>query len=110
MTGYVLSEDAEEDLQGIYRYSERNWGEQQARRYVSALFDLFERLGRHPQLGRSRGELGEGIRSFAQGAHLTFYMEWGGEVAILRVLHGRMDFDAAFEGYDPLPDTFPKRT
>lgn len=109
MSRYFLSADADEDLQDVYLYSEDNWGERQARRYLTGLYDVFERLGAEPAIGRLRGELGEAIRSFRQGEHLVFFMEWEDEIAILRVLHGRMDIEHAFDGYDPLPGIAVKR-
>jgi len=37
MTGYVLSAEAEADLRGIIRYTNKEWGPAQVRRYVATL-------------------------------------------------------------------------
>lgn len=102
-TGYFLSLDADEDLQDIYTYSNDVWGARQARRYLDGLFEVFAHLGRQPGMGRSRRELGEALRSFPHGSHVVFFMQWQGEVAIVRVLHGSMDFESVFADYNPLP-------
>ncbi|MCI5077610.1 type II toxin-antitoxin system RelE/ParE family toxin [Oricola sp.] len=101
MSGYVLSLDAEEDLQDIYLYSEETWGPEQAARYLQELFETFGHIGRNPHMGRSRPELGSDLRSLPHVAHVIFYMEWRGEVAILRVLHGSRDTGGLFADHDP---------
>lgn len=101
MSGWFLSLDADEDLQSIYLYSEETWGEAQARRYLDELFDLFDHIGRNPAMGRLREELGRGIRSFPHGSHVVYFMDWRGEAAILRILHGSRDIDSAFSDFDP---------
>ncbi|MHA7775341.1 type II toxin-antitoxin system RelE/ParE family toxin [Roseibium sp. M-1] len=101
MTGWLLSAEAEEDLQDIFLYSEESWGEAQARDYLLGLYDLFEIIANNPQIGRERQELGPGIRSLAHVSHVIFFLDWQGEVAIVRVLHKARDVDSQFEGYDP---------
>lgn len=108
MTGFFLSADADEDLQDIYLRSVEVWGERQAQRYLASLFQAFDLLGHEPSIGRSRPDLHRDVRSFPHGSHIVFFMEWEGEIAILRVLHGRRDIDAVFESYDPL-EGLPKR-
>lgn len=101
MSDWILSVDAEEDLQDIFLYTVHSWGERQARDYLTELFDLFATLALHPEMGRLREELGEGIRSFPHRSHVVFFMEWRGETAISRVLHGARDIDSAFVDFDP---------
>lgn len=98
---YVLSLDADGDLQDIYVYSEQMWGEDQARAYLVSLFDAFDAIGLNPAIGRLRSELGDGIRSLPHASHVIFFMEWQGEAAILRVLHGSRDIEEQFASYDP---------
>lgn len=103
MSGYFLSLDADADLQDIYIYTDEIWGERQATIYLHGLYDVFGHIGRNPLMGRMRRELGDGIRSFPHGAHVVFFMSWQGEVAIVRVLHGAMDFESLFDAYNPIP-------
>ncbi|WP_250151132.1 type II toxin-antitoxin system RelE/ParE family toxin [Photorhabdus akhurstii] len=37
MTGYVLTTAAESDLRGIVRYTRKQWGDAQVRRYIAML-------------------------------------------------------------------------
>ncbi|MCW2307380.1 type II toxin-antitoxin system RelE/ParE family toxin [Rhodobium gokarnense] len=103
MDTWFLSLDAEEDIQDIYIYSEGKWGEDQARRYVFSLYDVFATIGDNPRIGRLRRELGDGIRSLPHASHIVFFMEWQGETAIVRVLHKSRDFEDLFGTYNPLP-------
>ena len=101
MSGWVLSLDADEDLQDIFLFTEETWGEAQARLYLDELFDLFDLIGHNPLMGRPRAEIGENILSFPHGSHVVFFMGWKGETAILRVLHGSRDIDGEFRDFDP---------
>lgn len=101
MSDWILSSDAEEDLQDIFLYTTQNWGDRRARVYLNELFELFATLALQPEMGRSREELGDGIRSFPHRSHIVFFMEWRGETAISRVLHGARDIDSAFVDFDP---------
>ncbi len=51
MSGFFLSKDAEEDLQDIYIFSDENWGEKQAEKYIFDLYAAFELIGENPKLG-----------------------------------------------------------
>lgn len=103
MSGYFLSLDADQDLQDIYTYTDEKWGAPQAALYLHGLYEVFEQIGQNQAMGRLRRDLGDGIRSFPHGAHVVFYMPWQGEAAIVRVLHGSMDFESLFGTYNPLP-------
>jgi toxin ParE1/3/4 len=47
-----------------------------------------------PLAGRERPELGRGLRSFAVGNYVLFYVARPDGVEIVRVLHGRQDITA----------------
>jgi plasmid stabilization system protein ParE len=49
-----LSKQADRDLMDIYKYSFREFGEAQAERYYSSLWECFEFLAGHPHIGRLR--------------------------------------------------------
>ena len=56
----------------------------------------FRHLASHPNLGRSRDELAEGLRSFPVGRYVIFYRAIPEGVEIVRVLHGSRDLNAIF--------------
>lgn len=103
MSRFVLSEDAAEDLQSIYVFSEMTWGATQAEKYLVELYALFELIAAKPLLGRLRTELAEGLRSFPHGPHVVFYMQWQTNLAIVRILHGSRDVEALFSEAGPQP-------
>lgn len=102
MSGYVLSIDADADLQDIWSYTVDTWGERQADNYIVGLFQLFDRFAGFPDMGRRRPELGKTIRSFPHQSHVVFFMPWQNEIAIVRVLHASRDLAALFEDFDPI--------
>jgi len=44
MTGYLLSPAAQADLEQIWEYTARNWGEDQAARYILGIRDACRAL------------------------------------------------------------------
>lgn len=54
-------------------------------------------LAKQPGMGRSRPELGQGLRSFVVGHYVVFYRPGSKGIEIVRVLHGARDIDTIFE-------------
>ena len=99
MTGYLLSPAARADLSDIWDYSARNWGEEQADRYVLAIRDACATLAD----GRRRGHAIDGIRpgygKLAVQSHFLFYRLTDAKlIDVVRILHQRMDVAAHLGG------------
>lgn len=104
MSVWVPTVSAVADLQDIHSYGEANWGQRRARNYIAELYELFDELGQRPGLGVLRAELGEAMRSFPKGSHITFYRARGDRIIVARVVHGSMDHARLFDEYDPMAD------
>jgi toxin ParE1/3/4 len=90
---------AEADLDDIWLYVARESGSMEvATRLVDSITDRFCFLTNFPHAGRSRDrEFGVGTRSFPVGEYVIIYCIEGADVFILRVVHGRRDFESLFE-------------
>jgi toxin ParE1/3/4 len=97
MAEYKLAPRAERDLEEIWRYTAGQWSVEQAETYVDSLIDAMEALAEHPLRGRAAEDIRPGYRRQNAGAHIIFYEPKDYGVAIIRVLHQRMDLDAQFE-------------
>ena len=79
---------AEQDLIDLWDYIA-----QDNRRAADRVFDLLVRksklLAHNPNVGRSREEIGAGVRSTVAGSYLIFYRVHYDHVEILRYLHQR---------------------
>ncbi len=85
----TLSPRAERDLDSIFEASVLKWGETQAKRYAEKIETRFDLLLQFPNAGRTRRELGDGVRSIPIGAHIVFYKVNAGGVLILSVRDAR---------------------
>jgi toxin ParE1/3/4 len=91
----VLSATAEQDLLEIYSFGARQFGVAQADKYALDLDHAMRRdIAADPLIGRSRPELGAGLRSINRGSHQIFYRPFDEGVFVMRILHGRMDVKA----------------
>jgi toxin ParE1/3/4 len=57
------------DLDTIWAYLAKKGGTETAQQVVSSITQRFSLLATNPGAGRSRAELGEGLRSFAAGSY-----------------------------------------
>lgn len=91
--GYVLSPRARSDIREIGRYTLGRWGVDQAEVYVAMIRDAVASVAADPRRGRSCDEVRAGYFKFAVGSHVIFYRQVGADIDVVRILHGRMDFD-----------------
>jgi len=91
MPSYSLSPEAKKDLLNIRSYTQKEWGNQQAQKYIDALEKRCDELAQRPHTGRERPEIKPGYRSVAEGKHVIFYRVGDSGIEILRIPHGRMD-------------------
>ena len=93
MPEFNLRPAAHADLDRIWEYTRRTWGESQADAYIRMLAAAFDALSTAPGLGRQRDELHPGLRVFRSGKHLIFYLT-AEQLDVVRVLHERMDLSS----------------
>ena len=95
---HIVSRQAEADLDEVWLYVALDSGDLNiATRLIEELTRRFFLLAQFPFAGRSReSELGMGMRTFVAGEYIVVYTVEQDHVAILRVVHGKRDFDALF--------------
>ncbi|WP_063835573.1 type II toxin-antitoxin system RelE/ParE family toxin [Rhizobium lusitanum] len=74
----------------MWRYTVENRSAKQAEAYHAEIVEAFEGLASGLKIGR-RIHIREGYFKHAIGSHLIYYLLLDAEVAIIRVLHRRMD-------------------
>ena len=94
---FALSEAALNDLRRVGRYTQKEYGVEQRKKYLAQLDKRFVRLSNSPHLGRERPEIKPGYRSVVEGKHVIFYRVKDTNIEILRVLHGNMDLKRQIE-------------
>lgn len=89
---YDLTLAAEEDLQGIWRYTFETWGFDQAEVY----FEQMEACCKAVADGRARSKglnaLPSGVRIHHCKHHYIVYLDEDRRIIIIAILHERMDF------------------
>lgn len=92
---FRTSPQADEDIADAYVAGAVRFGVAQADRYQDGLFAAFQMLADNPLIARERRELTPPVRLHPYQAHMIVYVEDGPDVLIVRVLHGRQDWEAA---------------
>lgn len=89
---YRLTREAEADVIEIAKRGLDRWGPGQAQIYHNGLFELFDLIASTPAMARQRTELTPPVRVQRYKAHLVIYLIDDEGVLIVRVRHGREDW------------------
>lgn len=81
---------AEADLEGIWRYTYKNWSGSQADIYIHELVATFERLASGKIAGRL-SDIREGYQKYLCGSHMVYFLDYPDRLDIIRILHQRQD-------------------
>lgn len=93
MGNYKLSTEATKDITGIYIFSIRNFGYDQAKKYVKELEGFFIELSERDELARDASLFAHNLKYYNYKSHVIFYLEEeDSSILIIRVLGKHMDF------------------
>jgi len=88
---------AEQDLIDIYLESIRQFGATQAERYIAELTLCVGRLASMPLMARERKAIRPPVRVHPHGSHVIVYRIDQADILIVRVMHGRRDWEREFQ-------------
>lgn len=91
MAEYRLTPAAESDLEAIWVYTLERWGAEQADRYIDILTAAFAELAQSPKTAPACDQIRPGYRRRSVERHMIYFRITAYGVAIVRVLHDRMD-------------------
>lgn len=87
---------AEADILEIWDYIAED-SMVEADRWVDKLDEKLLLWATQPTMGRNRDALAPGLRSFAFGRYVVFFLPLPDGMDVVRVLHSSRDVDASFE-------------
>lgn len=92
MNNYILTNAAEADLRGIIRYTRKEWGSAQARRYVARLEQGIARLASRQGIFKDMSALYPALLMSRCEHHYVFCLQRENEPElIVAIFHERMD-------------------
>ena len=95
MPNLKISPQAIIDLEDIFEYSYQKWGVSQADKYQNFLFDGMNSILENPEIGAIYPFKSGGYRKLNINKHLIFYIVSSSSILIIRILHERIDLNAA---------------
>lgn len=90
---YKISPLAKIDLEEIWIYTMKQWSMKQADKYICTILAAFENLASGKSIGTST-HVRAGYYKYTVGAHVIYYQDNASTVAIIRILHRRMDVES----------------
>jgi len=88
---YILSEEAEKDIEEIFDFGEYKFGFSQAIKYLSDIQDQIEAITTNPGIGKKRNEIKMWLYSIPYVSHVIFYRIMDDHIRIVRILYGGRD-------------------
>ncbi|PZU98016.1 MAG: type II toxin-antitoxin system RelE/ParE family toxin [Pseudanabaena sp.] len=95
MNRFKISRQADRDLEDMWVYLAQN-DSLAADLLLAKVLDKFPMLAKFPEMGRSRKELSEELRSFPVNPYIIFYKRIENYIEIVRILHQSRDFENQF--------------
>ena len=87
---YRLSPGAEQDIEGIWKYTFKAWGLDQANRYIDELITALSNIATNPLIGQKVDHIRKGYHRTRVGRHAIYYYCTDYGIAVIRILHDRM--------------------
>ena len=95
---YVFHPAAEAELREILRYTRKNWGEAQAKKYAAKLRECIQALASDQKPFKNMSELYPALRMAHCESHYVFCLpRQNAPALIVAILHERMDLVARLE-------------
>lgn len=91
MAEYRLSPAAQRDLDGVFDYTLAQWGLTQALRYTDLVEAACANLARAPHQAQGCADIRPGYRRRGVEQHVIYFRPTSYGIAIIRILHQRMD-------------------
>ena len=91
MAEYRLTPAAEDDLESIWTYTARQWGMEQADRYIESVTSAFVDLATSPKTAPTCDHIRPGYRRLRVARHMIYFQLTDYGIAVVRILHDRMD-------------------
>lgn len=90
---YRTTRQADEDIIAVFVQGATQFGLAQAEQYHNEMAGIFALLAENPQMARLRHEFSPPVRIHPFQAHVIVYIEQDDNILIVRVLHGRQDWE-----------------
>ncbi|MBQ0721651.1 MAG: type II toxin-antitoxin system RelE/ParE family toxin [Gammaproteobacteria bacterium] len=97
MATFRLYPEAELDLESVWEYTAKTWGDNQAIKYIDDIETAFLLLVENPFLCRERTEFQPPVRIHHFQSHLIVYKQLGDDIGIIRILHESVDIEGHLE-------------
>ncbi len=93
---YLISKQAELDLENIWLYTFKEWSINQADYYLDLIIDEIEYISKNPKSGKDYNEIRKGYFRSRVKSHFIFYKINLQEenIEVIRILHQQMDIES----------------
>ena len=92
MSRLVFRQQAIDDLNSIWKYTQKFWSEKQADKYYSMIRSACTQISKNPSAGKLYSVISDHLYGWPAGRYIIFYQNASGhKTEIIRILHQRCD-------------------
>ena len=88
-----ISAQANADLDRMVQEGLRQFGRKQTEAYLASVYAAFRTIADFPHASREHAEFTPPVRVYPHRSHLILYLVEGEQLIILRIRHGREDWN-----------------
>ncbi len=88
-----LKPKAYDDINNIYQFSLKEFGQAKATEYIKSLDETFHKLVNDSNLGTDYSDIRPELLAYLASSHIVFFKHSENGITVLRVLHQSMDFN-----------------
>ena len=88
---YILTADAAQDIEEVWRFSFERWGADQADKYLAQMESCLDRIAAGEAYCRSYPEIDARLKSHHCEHHYIFFLDGADKVTVIAVLFERMN-------------------
>lgn len=96
MAKYILTRQADQDIEGVFLYTARRWDVEQAEKYLSELAHYMQKLADEEVTGKPCEVLainGRGLKYYHANRHYIIYRKSEQVTEIIALYHDQMDLE-----------------
>lgn len=86
------SPKAKSDLDGIWNYSQNQWGSERADAYIRSIHSTFNLIDQFPAIVRNASDIRPGLLKYSAGSHVVYLRMNERFIDVVRILHQQMDY------------------
>lgn len=96
-----ITDRAALEVYKIEEYSRKEWGKQQANKYINDIDKILDLLREHPNLLRAKPEISKHLKFYTSGEHTLIFEKINNDIYFITIKYAGMELDKRIAELEP---------